>query len=41
MAIKPLNENLAFLLAVPTPTDAAKNNFSSHCIVFISDRLYQ
>jgi len=41
MAIKPLNEKLFFWLAVPTPTDAAKNNFSSHCTVLISDRLYQ
>jgi len=37
MAIKLLNEKLFFLRAVPTPTDAAKNNFSSRCIVFISN----
>jgi len=27
--------NNFFLRAVPTPTEAAKNSFQSHCIVFI------
>jgi len=37
MAIKSLNEALFFLGAVPTPTEATKNNFFSQGIVFISD----
>ena len=41
MAIKSRNETLFFLRAVPTPTDAAKNNVSSRCIVFISNELYK